>query len=399
MSFAAGQPVIWPYPADWGKPVRETLAWLTDMMVAPTSGISQKRELRAAPRRSFAFDVIAEGRDRRLLDALRFDRGSKDWFLPIWPDGQVLGESVAAGATFVPAVTTGFDFVVGGRAVLWSSIDVWALVQISAIQAGGLVLSAGVAAAWPRGARLWPARKAFLQDTTEESTWHDDAGRMPLQFRINEPCDWPAVLPSSNYRNLPVLNVRPDMEGSVASRYQRDIQSVDEETGAISTFDLPGLPARSQAHAWKLFGRAEQTAFRSLAYGLRGRMGELWVPSWNSDLRVLSTIGSAATSITVQWCGYTLYGRQQIGRRDIRIELVGGAVYCRRITGSVDGGSTETLTIDAALGAEVTPAAIRAVSFLTLSQLASDQVEIDHVTDADGVAISATRWEAVRRDL
>lgn len=399
MSFAAGQPVIWPFPADWGKPVRETLAWLTDAMVAPTAGFGPKRQLRLAPRRAFAFDVIADKRDRRVIDNLRFDRGAQPWQLPIWHDGQVLAESVATGGLAIACRTAGFDFVAGGRAVLWSAVDVWELVTIQTVQATSLALATGLQRAWPAGTRLWPVRRAFLPDASEESAWHDDASRMPLQFRVDEPCDWPAVLPAATYRTLPLLGLRPDMDGTVASRYGRDLQLVDEETGAITPFDLPTLPQRSQAHAWKLFGRQEHATFRSLAYGLRGRMGELWVPSWNADLRVVATIGSAATSITVEWCGYTLYGRQQRGRRDIRIEVAGGGVYCRRITGSVAAGATEVLTLDAALGVEVPASAIRAVSFLALCQQASDQVEIDHVTDADGLALSATRWEAVRADV
>lgn len=399
MSFASDQPVIWPFPADWGKPVRESLAWLTDGMVAPTAGFGPKRQLRLAPRRSFSFDVIADKRDRRVIDNLRFDRGSQPWQLPIWHDGQVLAESVAIDGEFIPCRTSGFDFAAGGRAVLWQAVDVWELVNIETVDAEGLTLAAGLQAGWAAGTRLWPVRRAKLPGESEESTWHDDASRIPLQFRIDEPCDWPAVMPVATYRDLPLLDVRPDMDGTVTSRYGRDLQHVDEETGAIATFDLPGLPQRSQAHAWKLFGRDEHTEFRSLAYGLRGRMGELWVPSWNSDLKVVSTIGAASTSLTVEWCGYSLYGRQQLGRRDIRIEVAGGAVYCRRITNSVTAGATEVLTLNAALGVEVPAAAIRAVSFMALSQQASDQVEIDHMTDADGLGLCSMRWEGVRADL
>lgn len=396
MSFAADQPVLWPVPADWGRPVRESLSWLTDMMIAPTFGVSQKRQLRIAPRRSFSFDVIAEGRERRLLDTLRFDGGSRQWLLPIWPDGQVLAETVASSSDEIPCLTSGYDFVAGGQAVLWTAMDQWEVATIATIEADRLVLADGLSAGWSSGARLWPVRKARINGASEESVWHDDASRMPVQFRIDEPCDWPAVLPATTYRDLPLLDTRPDYRAGVDSDYGRYLEDVDNETGAVTVYDTVGLPVRHQDHAWRLFGRAEHSAFRSLAYGLAGRFGQLWVPSWNSDLKVVATIAAAATAVTVQWCGYTLFGREQIGRRDIRIELFGGAVYHRRIVDSAEAGETEVLAIDAALGADVSPAAIRSVSFVTLSQLAADLVEIEHVTDADGFGQSRTRWEAIR---
>lgn len=396
MSFATDQPLIWPVPADWGRPVRESLGWLTEVLVAPTYGIAQKRSLRAAPRRSFAFDVVAEKRERRLLDTLRFDGGSRQWMLPIWPDGQVLAEQVASGADSIPCLTAGYDFVAGGQAVLWAAMDQWEIVTIDAVGEDGLTLTDEVSALWRAGSRLWPLRRARIQDATEESSWHDDASRLPLQFLIDEPCDWPAVLPGATYRDHPVLQSRPDAKAGLDSDFGRYLSRVDNDVGVVTEYDTVGLPVRHQDHVWKLFGRAERSAFRSLAYGLAGRFGNLWVPSWNSDLRLVASVGAADTTLSVEWCGYTLYGREQIGRRDIRIELFGGAVYLRRITGSVEAGAAETLAIDAALGVAVSPSAVRSVSFVGLSQLASDLVEIEHVTDGDGLARSRTKWEAIR---
>lgn len=399
MSFAIGQPVLWPMPADWGKSVTESLAWLTDALPSRDDGTTQKRELRQAPRRSFGFDVIVDGRDRRLLDSLRFDNGSREWRLPIWPDGQVIAEAVASSASVIACSTAGRDFVVGGQAAIWTAVDQWELVDIASIEAEGLTLASDTVSAWPVGARLWPVRRAVIPASSEESTWHDDASRIPMQFRITEPCDWQGAMPSPIYRGLPVLDVRPDQTDTTEHSYVRDQQLLDDETGVVQVIDYPNRPARGQAHAWRLFGREEHTHFRDLMYGLRGRMGELWVPSWNSDLKVVANIGSSATAITVEYLGYTVFGRQQNGRRDIRIELVNGTVFYRRITASIEAGGFEVLTINAALGVAVPFASIRSVSFMAPCQMASDQVELEHVTDADGYGRSTTRWEGTRRDV
>lgn len=395
MSFTAEGPLVWPVPADWGRPVREGLAWLTEAMVAPTYGVSQKRQLRLAPRRSFDFDVVADAGDRRLLDMLRFDGGERQWLLPIWPDGQLLLEGLAVGGTFIACRTAGFDFVEGGLALLWRSPDVWEVASVATVGGEGLTVAA-LASAWPAGTRLWPLRKARMGGLSKESAWHDDASRLPMQFRIDEACDWPAMLPATTYLGTPVLTTRPDAGTATEADFARFVEEVDNQTGAITSYDTVGLPSRHQDHIWRLFGREEQGAFRSLLYGLAGRAGNLWVPSWGSDLKLAAPIGASATAITVEWCGYTLYGREQIGRRDLRIELAGGATFYRRIESSAEAGGNEVLGLDSALGVDVALGQVRCISFLTFSQLASDTVEIEHVTDGDGFAQSRTRWEGLR---
>ena len=59
---------------------------------------------------------------------------------------------------------------------------------------------------------------------------------------------------------------------------------------------------------------------------------------------------------------------------------------------------TEVLTLDGgALG--VAASSIARVSFMRLMRLATDEVEIEHITDADGVASTAVTWRGLRDDL
>lgn len=102
----------------------------------------------------------------------------------------------------------------------------------------------------------------------------------------------------------------------------------------------------------------------------------------------------------VEWTGYTLFGKAKPNRQDVRIELTDGTALYRRIVNAVEAGATETLTLDAALDETgISPERIRQVSFMALSMLASDQVEIEHVTDGDGVATSTLGWQVVVPDV
>jgi hypothetical protein len=238
-----------------------------------------------------------------------------------------------------------------------------------------------------------------VQDGAQEVVWGGgDKGRRSLRFDVREACDWTAATPAATYLGHPVLELRPNAGEDERGRYGRLLEQVGNDLGDPEIFDLAGVQLRGVEFAWRLFGRTERADYRSLLYALRGNTVPVWVPSWKEDLRVVSPIGSAATSISVEWAGYTIFGDEQPNRRDLRIELIGGTVFYRRITGSSEAGGNETLTINSAFGQAVDPSAIRCVSFMTLCT-ASDTAEIEHVTDSEGLANASLAFSAVVPDV
>ncbi|WP_275629803.1 hypothetical protein [Pseudomonas sp. 273] len=398
MSYQAGQDVLWPVPPDWENGIRETLEWLSELLPARNRK-TQKRQLRQVPRRSFEFDIITDEQLSRVADTLLNDRGSQTWLLPIWHDVQLLAAVLPADSPAIPCRTAGFDFVQGGQAVLWQGVNQWEVVGIEEIEADQLVLDDTTSSGWGLGTRLYPLRRGHLVEQPQEARWSDDKGTRSVQFLIDEPCAWPAVLPEALYRGYPVLEMRPDWGEDLGLSFARSVETVDVGTGPIARFDWPGRSFREAQVTWIVSGRADNTALRSLLYALRGRMATLWLPTWNSDLVLVEPVGAASTSLTVEWTGYTLFGRQQANWRDIRIELWSGAVFYRRITSSIQAGPAEQLAIDSALGVMVSPAQVRVISFLVLSEQSSDAVELIHVTDADGITSVSTKFQGVRNDV
>lgn len=204
----------------------------------------------------------------------------------------------------------------------------------------------------------------------------------------------------TTYLTHPVLDVRPNESGEPTASYDRLLQTKDDGVGQTLAYDLPAQALRNQQTEWLLGGRAQHSWFRSLLYTLRGRQVPMWLPSFAEDLKPAAAIAGGSTTMVVEWAGYTLFGKNRHNRKDVRIELTDGSVLYRRISDSVEAGSTETLTLSAALdGTSIAPHRIRAVSFMALSALAGDDIEIDHVTDQDGVASSTLGWQAVVPDV
>lgn len=396
--------VAWTFVPDWTDGVLERLAWLTDVL-ASGSGAEQRRALRLAPRRSFETRQLVEGRERALLDLSLAGWGARVWALPVWPDVQQLASAVALGAVTVPCITAQRDFYAGGVAVMIGAdaFDAEA-VEVLSVGTTALTLKRPTQRAWAAGARLYPARSAQLlqQPTLHRKT--DRLAQVDVAFRLVDASDWPTTA-ATQYRGAPVFSLRPDESEDLTSTWQRLLLELDNGTGAPALIDTADLGFAIQGHRWTLGGRTEQAAWRSLVYGLRGRQAVVWLPTHADDLTLVAVAGSAAATIDVAAVGYTRFAVGRPGRRDVRIELSDGSVLHRRITGASEiSASIERLALDTAPGVALNPPAsagvqVTRISYLQLVRLDQDEIELHHLTDADGVARVQVVWRTLRDEL
>lgn len=400
MGFTSHGAKIWPVPPDWKNGMQERLAFSTDVLQASATAVTMHRAGRLVPRRSFSFNVAATDQRHRVAGMLLAGHTGA-WQLPIWPDVQWLDDVVPPGTDLIPCATLGYDFVAGGAALLYRSVSVWELVQIDAVVPGYLSLSEPTVGDYGPGCRLYPVRRARLQPNGEGQQRDPGFSRRDLAFDIDEPCSWPTLVDAPTYLDHLVLTRRPAENDDPRGSWDSLLQTVDYGTAQPVVHNLPGLNLRVQRDEFRLHGREAHTWFRSLVYSLDGRRVPIWIPAWGSrDLQPAGAIAGNSTALPIEWAGYTLFGKDKPNRKDIRIELVDGTVFHRRITNAVAAGDTEALTLSAALSpTSIAAEAIESISFMALCTMASDEVEIEHVTDANGVAGSTLGWQAVVPDV
>jgi hypothetical protein len=396
LAVTGNRVTAWTFVPNWQGGITERLAWLT-LVERGSNGVETSTPLRETPRRSWEFQALAEGTTRQRLEAMLVDGSARNWAVPVFTDQSVLATPVTQGSTTIPVNTAALDFTAGGLAILHQSALRFEVVQVDTVAANAITLKIGAQATWPAGTRLFPMRMARLDDWPQLDRYSSAVlGASSVRFVSVDANDWPAQMPATTYRGLPVLETRPEWSDNPSVHYGRDVTLIDNDIGMVFVDDVTGLPWPTQTHRWQLVGRTERDTFRRLLYALQGRANTLWVPTWSDDLTPMGPLNTGDYALQVAWHGYTAYLHQQPGRRDIRIELADGTVLYRRITGSVAlSADIEQLSVDTAWVTTVLPKNIVRMSFMGLCRLNADAVEIQHVTDVDGVAACAVTFAQV----
>ncbi|MCD9097038.1 hypothetical protein [Luteimonas fraxinea] len=390
--------IAWPVPCDWSRPVDESLTFLTDIHYA-YSGSRTATPLRAAPRRSIGFDVVEWESARRVLESMLYDWSARVWSLPIWPDISLLSAPVAEGALEVPVATAGLDFAAGSMSMLWRGVSDYELVEVAEVLGDRLRLARPTTRAWSRGTRLYPCRNARLVTAPSIRRLSGAVVRLQARFDIDEPCDWSAIAPAATYLGHPVLEHRSDENTDPEAAFERRVSTLDGDVGLVAVQDQTELAWQRVSHAWRLQGRAARAAWRSLAYWLDGRAGLVWIPTMTDDLVLLEAVTAVGEALTVEWSGAARFLRLQDGRRHIRIALRSGQVLYRRVSAVNELDiAREQLLLDAPLGVAIAPRGVQMISWMTLSHLASDTVELSHVTDSQGLADARVSFVAAGRE-
>lgn len=371
--------VLFAFRPNWQRNYLERLEWLTDVIEA-YDGSEQRIGLRNTPRRFVEYELLAHGQSHQQLRALLWAWQSRVFTLPIWTDSTVLSAAVISTALTLYVDSFPDELVAGGAALVYSDDVNNEVVSIAALNIHNITLVNPLIGSFAKGSRIYPVRAGRLVDTIKVQRHTAAVESTVVRFIIDEisavmPIDSTAV-----YRSLPVLEVRPNWDRDVTDEYQTKLSIIDFDVGQRIVDPESAVGMVFQQMSWLKTVKSQIRALRGWFYARKGRLMPIWVPSWSQDLTLALPVNAANTEIYINGVGYgKFYG--QMGRKDIRIELKSGAVYYRRISSPIkqtDG--TEKISIDGALGVDVSPNAIRMISFLTLSRLNADAVEIAYHT-------------------
>lgn len=366
-------PSAWTFTT--GGDRTEQWDWVTDALQSLT-GPEQLRSIRISPRIALGASGLEEGDRRRTLETQLHANGTGPWYVPLDTDALRLTTPLALAGTVVAGDASLLRFTVGGKALLLGADGTSALVQVASFNGSGVVLSAGVAAAWPVGTLLAPAYLARFDRMPSLARFTGDSVAYSLAFRLATTID---ITPADNlpvYRDFPVLELPHDWTSDPEWSPDREPQVVDWDIALPVVHDLIGEPRTGITRVITAVGRADVYQLLRVLYLLKGRFQPVWVPSLGHDLRAAGGMSSSGTTLNVGACGLVAAGIRTT-RRDVRIALRDGTVLYRRITAlaTVDA-VTERITVDTAWPASVAPADIVHIGFMTFARQAADTNKI-----------------------
>lgn len=374
--------LAWWARANWDSRIIERWEWLTNV-IESRNGKEQRVKLREEPRRTIEYSLIVKNnKERRLLENLLFSWQARIFGLPIWTDQLFIQSELPIGSTYIQCATFSRDYVVGGLVGLFQE-EQFEIGNILSFDAEGIMLQSPTTSYWGAGTKVVPMRAARLSDKTSLTRETDTIATMTVQFRLEEPDFRAPKVEAVTYRAYDVLEIKPDWAEDISTDYIRKVNGIDFQTGTNLVDDLSGVPTVLTKYHWLLGSREEIHATRALLFARFGRLVPIWVPTFYSDFTIVSVVSTASTVIQVEHTNYSTSIAQTTQRRDIRIELHNGNVYYRRIVAStVESATVEQLVLNASLGELVQAHEFKLISFMVLSRLDADQLEVSWETDS-----------------
>lgn len=384
---------LWAVRPDWRSPVIETLEWLTAIHRSPT-GAEQRQQLRLTPRRSLEFSITATGAEQSHLLRFLETYGGGRFYLPLWHETGRLTRSEATGSL---AATVG-----GERSELAAADAVcaptsqahsWPLAEVSSGSASGGVTNLTLAApGWPdavsSGQRVLPAVPAQLDGSAVTFSRRGDSALTAfVRVELLGPQPWAGADGLTTYDSYPVVDLAPNEGRDQTGSLDWSLLNLDNQTGARDRLDLGGRGFLRLAGVTTVAGRDRHDTVRSVLYALAGRRSQGWFPTPFADFRLASPVADGATQIEVIRSGYWETGAPLADNDRLLIRLRGGELLIRQIVDStVDvEADTEILTVDSAIPLGFSAAQVKRLSLLMPARLDQDRVELQHITDTDGV--------------
>jgi len=379
-------------PMEYEAPVRETLAWLTDIITA-LDGNEQRIALRKNPRQIFEVTYKLDGAERQRMQSLIMDWTNNSFGFPLWHEKLYLSADVSVGGTsYSVADTSEVDLRVGGLAVVLSDNNTFDVINISSITATTIVASDPSVNAYPAGTAIMPMRTAIVLGAISASRHQNELEEFRVRFLVTDN-DTGAltgdVSAYSTYDDGSTTGTRVlfddcnVVEGPMPEQYKRRIYRIDNSTGVVKIGSTWDRNKRTHEKGFSLRSRAEILAFRKMLISLRGRQTAFYIPTFFDDVTVVAQLNTGSSTMDISNIEYERFIQSRRPKTIMKVTYDVGAGevdIIRTITAAAGVDSTtERLTTGTdTWPTNITVAQVVRVQFYELVRFDADNVPINY---------------------
>lgn len=356
-------------PLQARAPMRETLAFLTDIMTSYNGTEGTRLRLRNKPRQRFDTDVSAPPEWSK--DVYNTVRGnlSLPWLVPAWSQPRSVG-TLTAGTTVVACDTQYADFRVGSPVLLVGACNTWFVTLVDSMDAVSLTL-VDPTTELMRGAYAVPLHPGRLIGNAQKETSGYGAS-WRLNYEVDDNLYLEPDAPDQYHGDDIYLEPSLLSDGSLSEQPSINTETYDGETGAVKTYPTWTYPRNVRAHRAVTETDEEAWALRQFIYRRAGRYRPFWQPTFENDVR-LAQAGALADTVLVRDDSRNPFAQDRI---NLAFGLRDGTWLPRRVIADAAAGvGIRQLTLESPL--TVQAADVMAISYLGFKRLNTDTIELN----------------------
>lgn len=365
----------------------EEIQWATDV-IESYDGTEQRISMRLTPRQVLTFTNFQTDpqQDIQMRLAL-FNWMAQVWGVPIWWEQAPMTAQMNSGDVSIPVNTANADYRVGGLVFIRNPMNQTEAFEINTITTNAITITSGAVNTYPKGSQVMPIRTAYAKTQTQQQVYIVGAEKLNIQFTTLDNVDLSAIAGSfTTYQGLVVLddiNFVDDMLSESMDRH--GVVAMDNISGILYQQFATDRSRVYSIKTWWTDTKDQIWPIRQFFHALRGSQKTFWLPTNRNDLQLAASISGGATTFSVKYSGYSLFGLDKNGLPmrpfgDLRITLTNGTKILRQILGAVSvGGVTETFTVDSTITATtLTVSQVARIEFLQLMRIADDKALLTH---------------------
>lgn len=379
--FVSGSRIVL-IPFDYESPMRETLAFLTEI-IPGLSGVEQRISLRKQPRQLYEVVYKLDGNDRQRMQALLMDWTARLFGFPLQNEKLLTTAAASVGATVYQV--TGADDVdlrVGGLAVIITDANTFDVIAITAKTDTTITASDPSLNAYPVGTGIMPLRTAYIRRQVAAAMAQKNLETFKVVFEVTDN-DTGALAGStaaySTFNSKVLFDDCNVMSGEMAEQYKRRIYRIDNKTGIVNVGSTWDRGKRSHQKGFVLRNRGEILDFRKAMLSIGGRWISFYMPTFNDDLEVKATLGIGSDTMDIENIEYERFVQSREPKITFRITFTDDTSLVREVQSVAEvDATTERLTLDTTWPATRTVDEVERVQFYELSRFDADNVVIQY---------------------
>lgn len=363
----ATEPVLFPL---WPRAgVSERLEWMTDV-IPHEDGTEERTGVRATPRQFFRMTYYVASDWEQMIKNILYGGRRSRWWVPVWPQVQHVG-GLTADDVEVACDTRFVEFRANGFALIWQAHNRYQIVQIDQIVDDGTI-SLSDALEEFTDAWIVPLRIGYMADSpTRRFNGRNSVAELSFAIEDNAsliPPAPPQYLGADAYTDEGLLD-----GGETSERIFDNLEVFDESLGIVR-YSSPWVHVKPQRiHRMMADGPQANWEMRQFLHRRAGRLVPFWQPSFESDLRLLST-GNLTTTISVREDDYM---DKAMARTHIAIETAAGWLFRAVSAPLLTSPGVMRLTLSSSIATNA--ASIKRICFAGLRRLDTDRVEINWI--------------------